>query len=196
MFSGIIKHQGKINEIEIKGGNKSFIIKSNLAPGLHIDQSIAHNGVCLTVEEINGDIYKVTAIHETLVKSNLGALKPGDLVNLEESITMQTLLDGHIVQGHVDTTAECIDKKNQDGSWVFTFRYPAQFRSLVIEKGSIAINGVSLTVFDCIGDRLSVAIIPYTYTHTNFSTLIPEDRVNLEFDLIGKYIQRSLIVDR
>jgi riboflavin synthase len=196
MFSGIIKHLGIVKSVEPEGSNKTFSIQSPLAAALHVDQSISHNGVCLTVESVKEDTYTVTAIKETLEKSNLGLLKQGDQVNLEQSITLQTLLDGHIVQGHVDARAECIEKKEQDGSWLFTFKYPASFRNLVIEKGSIAINGVSLTAFHCEDNFLSVAIIPYTYTHTNFEMLKPGDHVNFEFDILGKYIAKSLIVGR
>jgi riboflavin synthase len=192
MFSGIIKDTGTISGVAYKGTNISFIIKSGMAHQLHIDQSVAHNGVCLTVEEIQDDTYKVTAVKETLLKTNLGLLKEDNTVNLEQSITMQTLLDGHIVQGHIDTTARCVNIEEQGGSWLFTFQYPVQFRDLIIEKGSVAVNGVSLTAFNCIHDMFSVAIIPYTFSHTNFCTLQEGDPVNIEFDLVGKYINRRM----
>ena len=192
MFSGIIKNLGTIAEIQSSGTNRIFWIRSAMAPDLHIDQSLAHNGVCLTVEEIKDDQYRVTAISETLSKTNLNSLKTGDTVNLEPSITYQTLLDGHIVQGHVDTTGQCIQVTENNGSHVFTFRYDPTFRDLIIEKGSVAVNGASLTAFDCIDNRVSVAIIPYTYAHTNFSSLKTGDSVNIEFDILGKYVKRIL----
>jgi riboflavin synthase len=193
MFSGIIKDLGIVIEVISNGFNKSFWIRSQMAHGLHVDQSISHNGVCLTIEELREDnSYRVTAIAETLSKTNLGALQKGDRINLEQSITLQTLLDGHIVQGHVDTTANCIEKTEQNGSWQFSFQYPESFKNLIIEKGSVAINGVSLTAFNCDEDRFSVAIIPYTFTHTNFEFLYPGDIVNIEFDIVGKYIQRMV----
>jgi len=194
MFSGIIKNIGTVSEIYAAGSNITFQIKSNITSEFHIDQSIAHNGVCLTIEEITEDSYKVTAVKETLLKTNLGKLNKGDLINLEASITLQTMLDGHIVQGHVDSTAVCINKNEEQGSWLFSFQYPVEFRNLIIEKGSVAVNGVSLTAFNCIDDKFSVAIIPYTFSNTNFSTLRREDLVNIEFDIIGKYIQRSLSI--
>jgi riboflavin synthase len=194
MFSGIIKSIGTVSEIYAAGSNITFQIKSDIVSELHIDQSIAHNGVCLTIEEINEESYKVTAVKETLLKTNLGKLNKGDLVNLEQSITLQTMLDGHIVQGHVDATAVCINKNEEQGSWLFSFQYPVEFRNLIIEKGSVAVNGVSLTAFNCIDDKFSVAIIPYTFSNTNFLTLRPKDLVNIEFDIIGKYIQRSLSI--
>jgi riboflavin synthase len=192
MFSGIIKHTGTVSQIITTGANKTFWIGSEMAKELHVDQSVAHNGVCLTVEETKDDTYRVTAINETLVKSNLGLLKIGDRLNLEQSITLQTLLDGHLVQGHVDTTGTCIEKTEQQGSWLFTFQYPYTFEGLVIEKGSIALNGVSLTAFNCIDNLFSVAIIPYTYSHTNFETLNTGDSINIEFDIVGKYIRKMV----
>jgi riboflavin synthase len=192
MFSGIIKNQGVVYNIKPVGSNKVFWIRSAIVTEFYIDQSLAHNGVCLTVEEIKGDLYRVTAISETLSKTNLGSLKPGDYVNLEQSITYQTMLDGHIVQGHIDTTGTCIQLNENDGSYVFTFRYPPAFNDLIIEKGSVAVNGVSLTAFDCIDDCFSVAIIPYTYSHTSFSTLKPGENVNIEFDILGKYVKRIM----
>jgi len=190
MFSGIIKNEGIVNDFANEGSNKIFWIKSPIASELHVDQSLSHNGVCLTVEEIKEDTYKVTAIKETLLKSNLGQLITGQHVNLEQSITMQTLLDGHIVQGHVDTTGICIERDENNGSHVFTFRYDPSFSDLIVEKGSIAVNGVSLTAFNCIEDRFSVGIIPYTFSHTNFRSLEVGDTVNIEFDIIGKYVKK------
>ncbi len=192
MFSGIIKNLGIVVDTYQEGTNKIFWIKSEITPELHIDQSLSHNGACLTVEAIKDDLYRVTAIAETLVKTNLGSLKSDSRVNLEKSITMETLLDGHIVQGHVDTTAACIEVKSIEGSHVFSFQFDPSFRDLIIEKGSIAVNGISLTVFDCKNDGFNVAIIPYTFSNTNFSDLNKGDTVNIEFDVIGKYIKRVM----
>jgi len=192
MFSGIIKNLGTVVETFTEGSNKTFWIKSDLTPGLHIDQSLCHNGVCLTVEEIKEDRYRVTAIQETLVKSNIGQLEQGQVVNLEQSITMQTLLDGHIVQGHVDTTGTCLSKVEDNGSHIFTFKYSHLFNDLIVEKGSIAVNGVSLTAFSCKDGIFSVGIIPFTLDHTNFKWIGPGDMVNLEFDIIGKYVKKAM----
>ena len=190
MFSGIIKNEGIVTDTFTEGSNKIFWIKSQLAPELHVDQSLSHNGVCLTVEEIKGDTYKVTAIEETLLKSNLGQLVTGQSVNLERSITMQTLLDGHIVQGHVDTIGDCIGFEENDGSHIFTFKYNFSFNDFIVEKGSVAVNGVSLTAFNCKDGQFSVGIVPYTFSHTNFRSLEVGDIVNLEFDIIGKYVKK------
>ena len=192
MFTGIIENLGKVECIDTKGSNKIFWISSPVSGELKTDQSISHNGVCLTVEEVDRNMHRVTAIEETLNKSNLGKWNVGDLVNLERCMLMNGRLDGHIVQGHVDATAICIHKKDMDGSWEYRFRFPEQFSKLVIEKGSIAINGISLTVFNVGINEFSVAIIPYTYTHTNMQQLNPETIVNIEFDIIGKYIQRMM----
>ena len=192
MFTGIIESMGKVERIEQHGANKTFWISSSISSELKADQSLSHNGVCLTVEEVSGDMHRVTAIEETLVKSNIGSSKPGEEMNLERCMLMNGRLDGHIVQGHVDATALCIDKKEMDGSWEFRFSFPQQFGSLVIEKGSVAVNGISLTAFNVGVNEFSVAIIPYTYTHTNMKQLDAGSTVNIEFDIIGKYIQRMV----
>lgn len=190
MFTGIIEATGRIEEILPTGTNRTLWLSSPITGELKVDQSVSHSGICLTVEEIKADRYRVTAIAETLEKTNLGSWKTGDLVNLERCLSFQGRLDGHIVQGHVDATAECIDKKDRDGSWEFRFRFPAEFATLVIEKGSISLNGISLTIFGVTRDEFSVAIIPYTFEHTDIQRIIPGSRVNLEFDMIGKYVSR------
>lgn len=183
---------GSVISLEKDGENLNLIIRSELAPALKIDQSLSHNGVCLTVVEIGEDTYKVTAIAETLRRSNLGLLREGSLVNLERSLLMNGRLDGHIVQGHVDQTGRCLEVSEQNGSHVFMFGYTPSPGNATVEKGSICVNGVSLTVVDSLDDRFSVAVIPYTFAHTNFSALQPEDTVNLEFDIIGKYVHRLI----
>jgi riboflavin synthase len=190
MFSGIIESLGTVKKIIPDQANISFWIESELADQLKVDQSVAHNGVCLTVEEIKEKEHKVTAIEETLVKSTLSELREGDKVNLELCLRLNDRLDGHIVQGHVDATGTVFDIKEQEGSWLFTFQYPKDFAHLIVEKGSIAVNGVSLTAFNCVDDKFSVAIIPYTYAHTTFHSLKKGQTVNLEFDILGKYILR------
>jgi riboflavin synthase len=192
MFTGIIEAMGKVEKIEKEGTNRHFLISSPIAGELKIDQSIAHNGVCLTVVDLKPGMYTVTAIEETLKRSNLGDLKEGSLVNLERSMASGGRLDGHIVQGHVDTTAECIQKETLEGSWYYKFRYPAQDKHLMVNKGSICINGVSLTVVEPEEDTFSVAIIPYTFENTNFRTMEAGDKINLEYDILGKYIARYL----
>lgn len=190
MFTGIIKHLGRINYISTVGSNQTFLIESSLATQLKIDESIAHNGVCLTVEEINNQIYRVTAIEETLEKTNLGQWKTGDWINLEQAMQLNDRLDGHIVQGHVDGTGVCVNRSDKNGSVEFTFKFPTHFAPLIIEKGSICVNGVSLTAFNVTSDHFTVAIIPYTFSHTNFRSLKEGDLANLEFDLLGKYVAR------
>lgn len=190
MFTGIIETIGTIEEVVSTGTNKTFWIASPLSREFKIDQSVSHNGVCLTVEEIQDNRHRVTAIAETLQKSDLGYWNTGDLVNIERCMLMNGRLDGHIVQGHVDTTATCINKKALDGSWEFRFRFPGQFGALVIEKGSISMNGISLTIFNITDNEFSVAIIPYTYDHTNIKNIAVGSVVNLEFDMVGKYINR------
>ena len=190
MFTGIIEATGTIQKILTYGANKTFWVESNLSAQLKVDQSLSHNGACLTVEEIVGNAHRVTAIDETLQKTNLGYWKEGDLVNLERCLEINGRLDGHIVQGHVDTTAKCIEKKEMDGSWQFSFEFPGKFSHLVIEKGSISLNGISLTVFNIKKKKFSVAIIPYTFEHTNIKQLQVGDLVNIEFDMIGKYVAR------
>jgi riboflavin synthase len=192
MFTGIIESLGTIHSIDTQGTNKTFWIQSSLTPELKIDQSLSHNGVCLTVEETKDNLHRVTAIEETLKKTNLGDWKPGDLVNLERCLVMNGRLDGHIVQGHVDATATCIERRELDGSWEFTFEFPKKFSHLVIEKGSISLNGTSLTIFNVKKSKFDIAVIPYTYDHTNIQSVIPGTKVNLEFDMIGKYVTRFL----
>lgn len=179
--------------IEDEGTNRHFTIRSGISRELKIDQSIAHSGVCLTVTETDGDTHKVTAVEETLKKTNLSLLKPGDTVNLERCMPANGRFDGHIVQGHVDDTITCTDKTDRDGSWIFSFNLNSKEQEeLVVDKGSICINGVSLTVVKCEGNVFTVTIIPYTYEHTQFHQLEPGNRVNIEFDILGKYIRKQL----
>jgi len=192
MFTGIIESLGRVEKVEVHGTNKTFYIASPLSASFKIDQSVSHNGVCLTVEAVENGMHRVTAIEETLVKSNLDEWQRGDVVNIEQCMQMNGRLDGHIVQGHVDATALCIERKDLNGSWEFRFRIPEEFTTLIIEKGSIAVNGISLTVFNVGSDTFSVAIIPYTFEHTNMQYVYEETTVNIEFDIIGKYIQRML----
>ena len=193
MFSGIVERMGEVVSIREDRQNKDFTLRADFASELKIDQSIAHNGVCLTVTEIAGDTYTVTAMKETLDRSNLGMLRVGDLVNLERSMKPDALLDGHIVQGHVDQTARCTAREDADGSWYYTFEYEPRGGGLcTVEKGSVAVNGVSLTVCDPTERSFRVAIIPYTYEHTNFCRIDVGTTVNLEFDIVGKYIARLM----
>jgi riboflavin synthase len=190
MFTGIIETLGRVEKIEKDRKNINFTIQTNITHELKIDQSVAHNGVCLTVVAISGKNYVVTAIKETLDKTNLGLLSETDLVNIERAMKLGDRLDGHIVQGHVDQTAVCSEVLENDGSWIFTFVYDANANNITIEKGSVTVNGVSLTVVDSKKNQFSVAIIPYTYTHTGFSKFKKGTTVNLEFDVIGKYVAR------
>ena len=190
MFTGIIEEIGEIVALKREKSNLNITIKSEFTNELKIDQSVAHNGICLTVVHIDKDIYTVTAIDETLLKTNLNSLKVSDKVNLERAMKLGDRLDGHIVQGHVDQTGKCVAIKEQDGSWIFTFEYNSNAGNITIEKGSITINGVSLTVLNSMKNEFSVAIIPYTFDHTNFNTIKIDDIVNLEFDVIGKYVAR------
>jgi riboflavin synthase len=193
MFTGIVENLGQIVNITSEGENKNFEIFSSIASELRVDQSLSHNGVCLTVTEVLGSTYKVTAVKETLEKSNLGRLTNESQVNLERCMPAKGRFDGHIVQGHVDLTGTCKSIEDQNGSWLFRFSYqPSSPDQIVVEKGSITVNGVSLTCFDVSDSGFSVAIIPYTYEHTNFRNLQPGDTVNLEFDIIGKYISKIL----
>lgn len=191
MFTGIIETTGIIKDIVPSGTNIDFIISSSITQELKIDQSVAHNGVCLTVVDIHGDTYKVTAVEETLAKTNLATWKTGDTVNLERSLKVGDRLDGHFVQGHVDAIATCTEKQVREGSWLFRFAYATAFAPLIIEKGSICLDGVSLTVFDISDTAFSVTIIPYTFQHTGFRFLEAGDTVNVEFDVLGKYLLRS-----
>lgn len=190
MFTGIVENTGKIISIEKKGTNASFWIESPLSAELKVDQSLSHDGVCLTVELIEGSKHRVTAIEETLRKTNLAGWTAGKSVNLERCMIMNGRLDGHIVQGHVDATATCIDYQALDGSWEYRFEFPDEFGHLVIEKGSIAVNGTSLTCFKVDKNHFSIAIIPYTYEHTSIHQVNIGSVVNIEFDILGKYVQR------
>lgn len=190
MFTGIVEEIGKITKTEGSGSNLNFTIQAEMTPELKIDQSVSHNGVCLTVVSINNSEYTVTAVKETLEKTNLGNLKEGDLLNLERGMKLGARLDGHIVQGHVDQTAVCKNVREEGGSWRFTFEYDPKLGNVTIEKGSITINGVSLTVVDSKRNEFSVAIIPYTFENTTFKNLKRGQVVNLEFDVIGKYVKR------
>ncbi|MBS1564542.1 MAG: riboflavin synthase [Bacteroidetes bacterium] len=190
MFTGIIETTATVAVVGSTGTNKSFWIKSPLSPELKVDQSVAHDGVCLTVEDVRDGMHKVTAVLETLAKSSLGTWIVGSAVNIERCLQPSSRLDGHFVQGHVDTRGTVLEKTDLNGSWQFSFRFPVSFAPLLIEKGSVAVNGISLTVFNLGMDSFSVAIIPYTYEHTNLRYLKPGDEVNLEFDMLGKYIVR------
>jgi len=192
MFTGIIESLGKVVAIETDGTNKHFDVRSGISNELKIDQSVAHNGVCLTVVAINDDVHRVTAIKETLDKSNLGKLKPGDELNLERCMLNNGRFDGHIVQGHVDQTGTVESIKEEEGSWLFTVRHEAIKGNVTVEKGSITINGISLTCFNSTANSFTVAIIPYTYEHTNMKHLKQGDTVNLEFDIVGKYVQKLM----
>lgn len=192
MFTGIIETQAKVERIVEENTNVHFTFSSAITQELKIDQSVAHNGVCLTVVSIMNDQYTVTAIQETLNRTNLKYLKEGSLVNIERCMPASGRFDGHIVQGHVDTTALCENIKDLNGSYEFTFSYPESEKNVTVEKGSITVNGVSLTVVKSIDNKFSVCIIPYTYENTNFLTLKQGDRVNIEFDIVGKYVARLL----
>ena len=188
MFTGIVEKIGRVAKNSLQGKNRHFFIESELAPELKIDQSVAHNGVCLTVVGIQGKVYEVVAIDETLQKTSLGTWQVGDSVNLERAMKLGDRLDGHIVQGHVDQTGLCHSIEDAQGSRIFTFHYDPSVGNMTIEKGSITVNGVSLTVVGSQKGVFSVAVIPYTYEHTSFHTLKVGDKVNLEFDVIGKYV--------
>ncbi|WP_136667344.1 riboflavin synthase [Flavobacterium sp. H122] len=190
MFTGIIETLGTITGLEKEGENIHVSVRADITNELKIDQSVAHNGVCLTVVSIKDDIYTVTAIKETIDKTNLGDWQVGDAVNLERAMKLGDRLDGHIVQGHVDQTAICKNIEEADGSWYFTFEYDRSLNNITIEKGSITVNGTSLTVVNSKINEFSVAIIPYTYEHTNFNSFKIGTKVNLEFDVIGKYVKR------
>lgn len=192
MFTGIIEAMGRVTEVSPAGSNRSFWIESPISPGLKADQSICHDGVCLTVEEVKDNRHRVTAIEETLKKTTLGSWDTGTVVNLERCLQLNDRLDGHIVQGHVDSTATCTKKKERKGSWEFEFDFPKRFAALVIEKGSITVNGISLTAFNVGKKSFTVAIIPYTFEHTNISHVAKGAGVNIEFDIVGKYLLRSL----
>jgi len=192
MFTGIIETLGKITDLRHEQGNLHITVESSIATELKIDQSVAHNGVCLTAVALADGKHTVTAIAETLSKSNLGELRVGDLLNLERCMQMNARLDGHIVQGHVDQTAVCIDFRELDGSWEYTFEYDVAQGNVTVEKGSICVNGISLTVVNSKSNSFSVAIIPYTFEHTNLQQVNLGSTVNLEFDIIGKYVARLM----
>ena len=194
MFTGIIESLGEVIATKKEGSNMVISIRSSLTPELKVDQSIAHNGVCLTVTHIDKDIYQIVAVAETLQKSNLGTLVPGQKVNLERAMVFNGRIDGHLVQGHVDSTGECISCTPQNGSWEYRFRFPAQFAPLIVEKGSICLNGISLTCYNVTDNEFTIAVIPYTYEHTNISGVTAGNTVNLEFDILGKYVARQMAV--
>ncbi|HMT74560.1 MAG TPA: riboflavin synthase [Chitinophagaceae bacterium] len=196
MFTGIIEYTGIVKEIISTGTNKSFWVESPLATEVKVDQSISHSGVCLTVEDIKAGSHRVTAIDETLQKTNLGTWDIGTIINMERSLQMNGRLDGHMVQGHVDATGICTAVKEKDGSWEYSISYPEKFAALLIEKGSISLNGISLTAFNVRENSFTVAIIPFTYEHTNLKQLSVNGRVNLEFDMVGKYLQRHIELSR
>ncbi len=190
MFTGIIECIATVEKIEKDKGNLNISLKSSITNELKVDQSVCHNGVCLTVVKLNDDIYTVTVIAESLKKTNLGELKPGDIVNLERSMSVNSRFDGHIVQGHVDEVAVCSESFETNGSWKYVFKHSEH--NITVEKGSITINGVSLTVVNSTTNSFSVAIIPYTYENTNFKKIIEGSKVNLEFDILGKYISKLI----
>ena len=190
MFTGIIEATGTVGAIENHGSNTTFWIASGMSSQFKIDQSVSHSGVCLTIEEVDNNRHRVTAISETLKRTNLSSWEEGTIVNLEQSLLMNGRLDGHIVQGHVDTVATCIEKNNVNGSWEYTFNFDPQFAGLVIEKGSISLNGISLTIFNIGIEAFTIAIIPYTFEHTNIQQVERGTKVNIEFDMVGKYIAR------
>ena len=190
MFTGIIECIATVEKIEKDKGNLNISLKSSITKDLKVDQSLCHNGVCLTVVKLNDDIYTVTVIAESLKKTNLGELKPGDIVNLERSMSVNSRFDGHVVQGHVDEVAVCSESFETNGSWKYVFKHSEQ--NITVEKGSITINGVSLTVVNSTSGSFSVAIIPYTYENTNFKKIVEGSKVNLEFDILGKYISKLI----
>ena len=190
MFTGIIESLGKITDLKVDRGNIDFTIESDISNDLKVDQSVSHNGVCLTVTETNNNTHTVTAVKETLDKSSLTNFLVNDLINLERAMKLGERLDGHLVQGHVDGVAKCLGISVNDGSWIYKFEFDISNEMLLIEKGSICINGVSLTVFDISENTFKVTIIPYTYENTSFKALKEGDIVNIEFDMIGKYLAR------
>ena len=192
MFTGIVETTGIVKNITIDGSNKTIWIESDISKELKVDQSVSHSGACLTIEQVEENVHRITAIEETLKKTNLNDWKIGDLINLERSLKLDSRLDGHFVQGHVDGIAVCVSKKEKEGSWEYEFKFQKKFAELVIEKGSICVNGISLTAFDVKKRNFKVAIIPYTHDHTNIQVIKKGDPVNIEFDLIGKYVLRSL----
>jgi riboflavin synthase len=196
MFTGIVESLGVIKEIATSGTNKIFWIESQLSSSFKIDQSVSHNGVCLTVEDVKDNLHRVTAVEETLNKTDLNQWEPGTYINIERSLLPVNRLDGHFVQGHIDTTGICKKIKDRQGSHEFEFEFPKKFAELIIEKGSISVNGISLTAFNVKKHSFTVAIIPYTFEHTNLQFVKEEDPVNLEFDMVGKYILRKLSLEK
>jgi riboflavin synthase len=196
MFTGIVETAGTIRQVSVDGRNKTFFIESGISNELRPDQSVNHNGACLTVEEVIGNTHRVTAIEETLQKTNLGNWLVGDLVNLERSLKMYSRLDGHLVQGHVDATGKCVKRVEKQGSWEYEFTFPKKFGGLIIEKGSVCVNGISLTSFNVKRKSFTVAIIPYTFEHTNIKSVNEGQAVNIEFDIIGKYILKQSFSQR
>ena len=190
MFTGIIECKGIIKKISDTDGNRRIWVSSPVTDLLKVDQSVAHNGICLTIEEISNGLHTVTAVPETIQKTSIAGWQEGMAVNIERCLEIGSRLDGHLVQGHVDTTGTCIKKERSDGSWLYRFSFPKEFASLIVEKGSICVNGISLTAFDVADDAFTVTIIPYTYQHTTISDISETDVVNLEFDILGKYILR------
>ena len=195
MFTGIIECLGKVQSVTLQGTNRQYWIQSPLSAELQVDQSVSHDGVCLTVEAIENGQHRVTAIAETIAKTNLSTWEPGHIVNMERCMQMNGRLDGHIVQGHADCTAQCLSVTEKGGSWEYCFEFPAEFAALIIEKGSVAVNGTSLTCFAVTRNSFKVAIIPYTFEHTNIHQVQAGSSVNIEFDILGKYIQRKLSLD-
>lgn len=191
MFTGIVEEVGQVSEVRQVGSNREIIVRAGMTTELRIDQSVSHNGVCLTVVELMGDRYRVTAVDETLQRSNIGGLKAGDGVNLERSLRIGDRLDGHMVQGHVDRTTTCLRVDEREGSWWFTFALPEETH-LLVSKGSICLNGVSLTIAELGEASFSVTIIPYTFEHTDFRSLKAGDKVNVEYDVLGKYVARMI----
>jgi riboflavin synthase len=196
MFTGIVEALGTVLQSEAYGSGKAFWLTCPFVDALRVDESLSHNGACLTVAALESDRYQVVAVEETLLRTNLGQWQVGDVVNLERSMPANGRFDGHIVQGHVDAVGTLESVEDRDGSWLLTFRFPPEYAGLVVEKGSCCINGVSLTIFNIGQDRMQVAIIPYTWTHTNLSSLLPGAPVNVEFDLVGKYLLRQLKIEK
>jgi riboflavin synthase len=192
MFTGIVEKTGIIKEVIKLGTNTSFWVESDLAKELKVDQSLSHNGICLTVEEVKDDLHRVTAIEETILKTNAGSWLADKVINLERCMQLNGRLDGHIVQGHVDCTAECTQVIEKAGSWEYRFTFPEKFTAFIIEKGSVTVNGISLTCFNVTSNSFTVAIIPFTFKYTNMSSLKTGDKVNIEWDVVGKYVSRIM----
>jgi riboflavin synthase len=192
MFTGIVETTGTVKEVIINGSNRTFWIASSLSSQFKVDQSVSHSGVCLTIEEVREDQHRVTAIKETLEKTDLGSWTESSIINIERCLMLSDRLDGHLVQGHIDTTGTCIKRTDKGGSWEFQFSFPKKFGALIIEKGSICVNGISLTAFNVRKKSFGVAVIPYTFEHTNIREVEEGDEVNLEFDIVGKYLLRRL----